>query len=199
MLFNPQCTSGLPCRHFPSKSAVSHCAARNWWPRWSRNMYCCTDAKRAKETQVAGFGFAHNRLHSVQSIVNHLLSWFSMKVCSLWFGFKLENMKTVPVPLNHDFFLYNASVGRSPAFVNSRQVTTRFRLPPGDYCIIPSTFDPNEEGDFLLRVYSEVPISMRWERTFLASLEDFIVLLFREHDHVPAEIARTVKVKLTIA
>jgi calpain len=30
----------------------------------------------------------------------------------------------------------------------------RFKLPPGRYCIVPSTFDPNQEGDFLLRIYS---------------------------------------------
>ncbi|XP_055353273.1 calpain-9-like [Paramacrobiotus metropolitanus] len=90
-------------------------------------------------------------------------------------GFAIYNLpKKAPIPLNTEFFRYNASVARAPAFVNSRQVTTRFRLPPGDYCIIPSTFEPHEEGDFLLRVYSEIPIEMR------------------EHDNSPREIASVV-------
>ena len=54
-----------------------------------------------------------------------------------------------------DFFLYNKSTARSENFINSREVTGRFSLAPGDYCILPSTFKPNEEGDFLVRMFSE--------------------------------------------
>jgi len=46
-------------------------------------------------------------------------------------------------------------VARSPSFINLREVSCRFKLPPGVYAIVPSTFDPNEEGEFLLRVFSE--------------------------------------------
>ncbi|XP_066148437.1 calpain-A isoform X2 [Euwallacea fornicatus] len=61
----------------------------------------------------------------------------------------------VPKPLDMQFFKYNASVARSPSFINLREVSCRFKLPPGSYCIVPSTFDPNEEGEFMLRVFSE--------------------------------------------
>nr|XP_029708156.1 calpain-A-like isoform X2 [Aedes albopictus] len=63
-------------------------------------------------------------------------------------------------PLKMNFFKYNASVARSPAFINLREVSCRFKLPPGDYLIVPSTFEPNEEGEFLIRVFSECKNSM---------------------------------------
>ncbi|XP_072170100.1 calpain-9-like isoform X1 [Diadema setosum] len=56
--------------------------------------------------------------------------------------------------LPKDHFLYNASTARSPTFTNTREVSGRFKLTPGTYCIVPSTFEPNQEGDFILRVYS---------------------------------------------
>ena len=35
------------------------------------------------------------------------------------------------------------------------EVTKRFELKPGTYVIIPFTEYPNQEGEFLLRVFSE--------------------------------------------
>ncbi|VDO04459.1 unnamed protein product [Rodentolepis nana] len=58
-------------------------------------------------------------------------------------------------PLDMDFFKYNAAVARSPAFINTREVTGRFRLPPGKYVVVPSTFNRNERADFVLRIFSE--------------------------------------------
>lgn len=60
--------------------------------------------------------------------------------------------------LNTDFFKYNCSVARSPTYINLREVTSRFSLPPGTYAIIPSTFDKGEEGEFILRVWTEAPV-----------------------------------------
>ena len=66
-------------------------------------------------------------------------------------------------PLDINFFRRNATVAKSDKFINMREVTGRHKLPPGDYCIVPSTFEPGEEGDFLLRVYTEKPITSRYE------------------------------------
>jgi len=61
--------------------------------------------------------------------------------------------------LSTDFFKYNSSVARSPTYINLREVTSRFRLPPGTYVIVPSTFDKGEEGEFILRVWTEAPVA----------------------------------------
>ncbi|CAD5122448.1 DgyrCDS10873 [Dimorphilus gyrociliatus] len=58
-------------------------------------------------------------------------------------------------PLDVQFFKYNQSKARSPSFINMREVCGRHKLKPGNYCIIPSTFEPNHEADFLMRIFSE--------------------------------------------
>lgn len=58
-------------------------------------------------------------------------------------------------PMDKQFFMYNASVARAPSFINLREISNRFKLPPGSYIIIPSTFEPNEVGEFVLRIFSE--------------------------------------------
>jgi hypothetical protein len=60
-------------------------------------------------------------------------------------------------PLDLNFFKFNASVAKSPAFINMREVCGRHKLAPGTYCVVPSTFGPNEEGDFLIRLFTEKP------------------------------------------
>jgi len=74
----------------------------------------------------------------------------------LTMGFAIYSLKDdAPNPLPMEFFKYNASVARSPTFINLREVSSRFKLPAGRYVIVPSTFEPNEEGEFIIRVFTE--------------------------------------------
>ncbi|MEE6509413.1 hypothetical protein FKM82_025996 [Ascaphus truei] len=59
------------------------------------------------------------------------------------------------VHLSKEFFLRNKATEKSDTFINLREVLNRFRLPPGEYVIVPSTFEPNLIGDFCVRVFSE--------------------------------------------
>ncbi|XP_056282833.1 calpain-3 isoform X1 [Pseudoliparis swirei] len=54
-----------------------------------------------------------------------------------------------------DFFLLNSSTARCKSYINLREVTQRFCLSPGEYVIVPSTYEPHKEGEFILRVFSE--------------------------------------------
>lgn len=73
---------------------------------------------------------------------------------NLAIGFAIYDANNAGARLETDFFANNKSVGRSPAFINLREVTGRFRVPPGEYVIVPSTYEPNEEGDFMLRIFT---------------------------------------------
>jgi calpain len=57
--------------------------------------------------------------------------------------------------LDMRYFKTHKSSSKSLSFVNAREVVNRVNLPPGKYCIVPSTFQANEEGEFHLRILSE--------------------------------------------
>jgi calpain-5 len=47
------------------------------------------------------------------------------------------------------------------SYANMRSVFVRDRLPNGRYVIVPSTFEPNVEGQFLLRIYTDEANSLK--------------------------------------
>lgn len=65
------------------------------------------------------------------------------------------NPDSLPKPLDINFFKYNSPIDNSGELINLREVNNRFSLPPGTYCIVPYTFKPNEQGEFLIRMFSE--------------------------------------------
>ena len=60
--------------------------------------------------------------------------------------YRLDDPENTDFPLNTDFFKRHAATARPKAFINLREVSARFKLQPGTYVIVPSTFQPNEEG-----------------------------------------------------
>uniref|UniRef100_A0A182N3N6 Calpain n=1 Tax=Anopheles dirus TaxID=7168 RepID=A0A182N3N6_9DIPT len=84
-------------------------------------------------------------------------------IACLTIGFAIYRVEPTDLqrkPLPREFFTSHLSAAKS-TFINLREVTCRFRLPPGSYVIVPSTFDPNEEGEFMIRVFSECASNMQ--------------------------------------
>ncbi|CAH8440362.1 unnamed protein product [Dicrocoelium dendriticum] len=54
--------------------------------------------------------------------------------------------------------LTKKAIGSSP-FSNTREVTKTFRLKPGSYVFIPSTYEPNVEARFVLRILYQVAVT----------------------------------------
>ncbi|XP_061645943.1 calpain-1 catalytic subunit-like isoform X2 [Phyllopteryx taeniolatus] len=62
--------------------------------------------------------------------------------------------------LGPDILLRQRAVAMSRTFINTREVCDRFRLPPGEYAIVPSTFYPHKNASFVLRVFAEKQASI---------------------------------------
>lgn len=62
------------------------------------------------------------------------------------------------VELNRKYRMHTAQQKVAGSiYINSRCVFLRKELKEGRYVIIPTTFDPGQQGDFLLRVFTDVP------------------------------------------
>ncbi|KAI1724393.1 calpain family cysteine protease domain-containing protein [Ditylenchus destructor] len=82
---------------------------------------------------------------------------------NLAIGFAVYEVKNIGGRLDSNFFASTKSCARSPAFINLREVNGRFRLPPGTYVVVPSTYEPNQEADFMLRIFTNGYIESGYE------------------------------------
>ncbi|KAK5615365.1 Calpain-9 [Crenichthys baileyi] len=70
-------------------------------------------------------------------------------------GFAVYEAPEEEDQVGKDFFRYHPSMARSKTYINVREVSERFTLPPGKYLLVPTTFQPHHEADFLIRIFSE--------------------------------------------
>uniref|UniRef100_UPI0037E90BE5 calpain-2 catalytic subunit-like n=1 Tax=Semicossyphus pulcher TaxID=241346 RepID=UPI0037E90BE5 len=81
------------------------------------------------------------------------------------------------VHLGPDVLLRQRAVAMCSTFIDTREVCDRFKLPPGEYAIIPSTFKPHKNGSFILRVFSE-------KQAATSALEEDIDAEIKEEEEV---------------
>ncbi|OWF56833.1 calpain-A-like isoform X3 [Mizuhopecten yessoensis] len=75
---------------------------------------------------------------------------------NLYIGFVIYQLhKEEEMPIPKEFFETNRQVESSGHFIDSRQIITRMTMSPGEYVVVPCTYDPNELGSFFLRFFFE--------------------------------------------
>nr|XP_046269035.1 calpain-1 catalytic subunit-like isoform X2 [Scatophagus argus] len=80
-------------------------------------------------------------------------------VQNLHIGFSVfevtEQYKTLRGKFPASFFSSHAPVAQTKTYMNAREVMEFLLLKPGEYLIVPSTFNPNETASFLLTILSK--------------------------------------------
>lgn len=80
---------------------------------------------------------------------NQPMLWNALQTPHLWF---------LQVELNRKYRMHTAQQKVAGSiYINSRCVFLRKEMKEGRYVIIPTTFDPGQQGEFLLRVFTDVP------------------------------------------
>ncbi|KAK6627295.1 hypothetical protein RUM44_009772 [Polyplax serrata] len=83
--------------------------------------------------------------------------------------------------IGKQFFKKNKSLANSQ-YTNSRQVSHRCQLEQGGYLILPTTFEPGQESNFTLRVFSSKPLKLKLLDTQPSLLKSAIVKAPAIHD-----------------
>uniref|UniRef100_UPI00358E7DFA calpain-3-like n=1 Tax=Myxine glutinosa TaxID=7769 RepID=UPI00358E7DFA len=73
----------------------------------------------------------------------------------LTIGYTIYEVPRNMQQLSREFFLRQPLCVRNRSYINLREVSEHFQLPPGNYVIVPSTYEPHQEADFLMRVFCE--------------------------------------------
>lgn len=109
----------------------------------------CLQQKEKRATPKEGkgenlaIGFDIHRVRSEQTVKRSV----SIKASSL-----------LQVELNRKYRVHSPQQKVAGSiYINSRCVFLRKELKEGRYVIIPTTFEPGQQGEFLLRVFTDVP------------------------------------------
>lgn len=116
----------------------------------------CLQQKEKRATRKEGkgenlaIGFDIHRVETKLS-VHALRRRDAITVC-------VKRRVVLQVELNRKYRMHSAQQKVAGSiYINSRCVFLRKELKEGRYVIIPTTFDPGQQGDFLLRVFTDVP------------------------------------------
>lgn len=59
-------------------------------------------------------------------------------------------------------------------FINAREVVNKFHLKKGRYVVVPSTYEQNKAGQFLMRIFTEKSSSAMYEVNYITVINIYL-------------------------
>ncbi|XP_050750445.1 calpain-14-like [Gymnogyps californianus] len=128
--------------------SLGFCNGTFWMnPQYWLNVLPVEDSKKSLDSCNVVISLMQKHSSKHRNRAPHLFIGFSLyKVQRIY---QESNRKLPPA-----FFTRHQPVNKHQVFLDEREVTHDFHLEPGVYVIVPSTLEPQQESEFILRVFS---------------------------------------------
>ncbi|NWT74829.1 CAN14 protein, partial [Prunella himalayana] len=157
----------------------------NFWmnPQYWLNVLPVEDSKKSPSTCNVVISLMQKHSTKHRNRAPHLFIGFSLYKNRILSPFFPEQYQESNRKLPPSFFSRHQPVNKHQVFLDEREVTHDFHLEPCVYVIVPSTLEPQQESEFILRVFSRKHILREchagkasliiWLTVFLLQVNDF--------------------------
>ncbi|NXJ02528.1 CAN14 protein, partial [Psophia crepitans] len=140
--------------------SLGFCNGTFWMnPQYWLNVLPVEDSKKSLSSCNVVISLMQKHSSKHRNRAPHLFIGFSLyKVQRIALPFSLSPNRRTSGPcklkLPPAFFTRHQPVNKHQVFLDEREVTHDFHLEPGVYVIVPTTLEPQQESEFILRVFS---------------------------------------------
>ncbi|NWV25730.1 CAN14 protein, partial [Origma solitaria] len=150
----------------------------NFWmnPQYWLNVLPVEDSKKSPSSCNVVISLMQKHSSKHRNRAPHLFIGFLLyKVNTFLLSFFPEQYQESNRKLPPGFFTRHQPVNKHQVFLDEREVTHDFHLEPCVYVIVPSTLEPQQESEFILRVFSRKHIlRKRFLMGFFNTLKEIV-------------------------
>ncbi|NWS22236.1 CAN14 protein, partial [Pachyramphus minor] len=128
----------------------------NFWmnPQYWLNVLPVEDSKKSLNSCNVVISLMQKHSNKHRNRAPHIFIGFLLYKNTFLLSFFPEQYQESNRKLPPDFFTRHQPVNKHQVFLDEREVTHDFHLEPCVYVIVPSTLEPQQESEFILRVFS---------------------------------------------
>ncbi|NXL73947.1 CAN14 protein, partial [Leptocoma aspasia] len=140
----------------------------NFWmnPQYWLNVLPVEDSKKSPSTCSVVISLMQKHSTKHRNRAPHLFIGFLLYKNTIPLPFFPEQYQESNRKLPPGFFTRHQPVNKHQVFLDEREVTHDFHLEPCVYVIVPSTLEPQQESEFILRVFSRKHILRIFNNSF---------------------------------